>query len=279
MRRFRRRRNTGVKAGLTIVLVILAIAVVFSVKRYNFCFPRDVAWLRETPIAHRGLHDSSFDENSIGAFTRAIPHGYAIELDVRLTKDEVPVVLHDDKLDRLFGLDGSVSEMSLADLKGLKLPKSGEAVPTLAEVLAHVAGRVPILIEVKDFGIPGGLESKVLAVLEGYEGEYALQSFNPLVCRWFRRRDAGLVVGLLLDDLSLTRSRLVRNLKNNIFSAIARPGFIAYKFGTVTDETAEGYRANNVTVLGWGVTSDDLASGAYLKYVDNLIFDLASDRL
>ncbi|HHY11230.1 MAG TPA: hypothetical protein GX529_01235, partial [Firmicutes bacterium] len=108
----------------TVGIVLIAVVVVFSVKRFHYCIPQDVAWLKNTPVAHRGLHDSTRDENSLGAFANAISHGYAVELDVRLTKDGVPVVIHDSKLDRTFGIDKLVSKMLLADLKKLKLPKS-----------------------------------------------------------------------------------------------------------------------------------------------------------
>lgn len=262
----------------TLAVVLIAIIGVYSARRFNYCVPQDVAWLRDTPIAHRGLHDSTRDENSLGAFTNAVSRGYAIELDVRLTKDGVPVVIHDDKLSRLFGLDASISEMSLADLKKLKLPKSGEGIPTLSEAMTRVDGQVPVLIELKDFGLPGGFERKVLSVLEDYQGEYALQAFNPLVCRWLRRHDEKLVVGLLLDDIPLFRSRGLRNLKDNVFSAVSSPGFVAYNYSVVTDEIAQAYRANNVTLVGYGLLEDALIDNTYRQYVDNIIFEIAEEK-
>jgi glycerophosphoryl diester phosphodiesterase len=264
-------------AAYSILAVILVAVAYLSLSRPSFAVPKDITWLRNTPIAHRGLHTSEFDENSLGAFSNAIANGYGIELDVRLTKDDVVVVVHDDDLDRLFGVDNSVSKMTLAELKGLKLPKSGEEIPTFAEVLAHVNGQTPILIEVKDFRLPGKLETKVLGALKGYEGGFALQSFNPLVCRWLRKNDPGLVVGLLLDDFPLLKSRYGRNLKDNLFSAISRPNFVAYRYGALGDEAAQAYRAQSVTVLGWGVTQGMVVNKALQPRVDNVIFDLESD--
>lgn len=277
MARYDKRAKPVITVGWVTAFVLVVIAV-FSVKRFNYSVPQHAAWLRDTPIAHRGLHNSRFDENSLGAFTNAISGGYGIELDVRLTKDGVPVVIHDDNLDRLFGVDNSVSKIPLADLKELKLPKSGEAVPTFAEAMAHIGGQVPVLIEVKDFGLPGKLEAKVLDILEGYEGEYALQSFNPLVCRWLRKRDAKLTVGLLLDDVPFPKSRYLNNLKDNVFSAIGSPGFIAYNYSVVNDEVVKGYRASDVTVLGYGLHDDALAGKEYKSYVDNIIFELTLDK-
>jgi len=107
--------------------VLIAVLLVFSLRRFNYCIPQDVAWLRNTPIAHRGLHDSTRDENSLGAFANAISHGYAVELDVRLTKDGVPVVIHDSKLDRTFGIDDSVSRRS-GRPEETETAKSGEEI-------------------------------------------------------------------------------------------------------------------------------------------------------
>lgn len=259
----------------TVGIVLIAVIIVFSVKRFNYCVPQDVAWLKNTPVAHRGLHDSTRDENSLGAFANAISHGYAVELDVRLTKDGVPVVIHDSKLSRTFGIDDLVSKTLLTDLKKLKLPKSGEEIPTLSEAVAFIDGRVPILIDMKNFGRPGKFEMKVLSVLEGYQGEYALQAFNPFVCRWLRKHNEDLVVGLLLDDIPYLRFRGFRNFKDNLFSAIASPGFIGYNYNTVTDEVAQAYRANGVTVLGYGLLQEALNDSAYRQYVDNIIFDIS----
>jgi len=125
-------------------------------------------------------------------------------------------------------------------------------------------------------GLAGKLEEETLKVLAGYEGEYAYQSFGPLTCRWMRKRDNSTPVGLLLTDFPLMGNRLLRNLKDNLFSAICRPNFIAYDYSVITDEVTQGYRGNGVTVLGWTVHDDVLEDKSYLKYVDNVIFELKS---
>ncbi|MGI6667848.1 MAG: glycerophosphodiester phosphodiesterase family protein [Bacillota bacterium] len=256
-----------------LLLAMVLCTFVLSVKRFSFCSPKDVAWLRNTPIAHRGLHDEAIEENTLAAFAAAIAEGYAIELDVNLTKDGVPVVIHDNDLSRLMGLDTSVSDMLLDDLKKESLKRSGEKVPTLGEALALIAGQVPVLIEIKNFGWPGRLESEVLNALDGYSGEYALQSFNPLVCRWFAKRDAKQVVGLLLDDIPGVRFGWLRNFKDNVFSAIASPNFIGYNYSVLTEDMAKVYRAHNVTVLGYGLLERALSQDSRDLRVDNIIFD------
>ncbi|MFQ7076789.1 MAG: glycerophosphodiester phosphodiesterase family protein [Christensenellaceae bacterium] len=98
-----------------------------------------------TPIAHRGLHEKGVPENSRAAFTRAIEEGYAIETDVRRTKDGTLVVVHDDNLRRLTGEPGKVSQTSYHDLSAMRLAGTNERILTLEECLEHLDGRTPLL--------------------------------------------------------------------------------------------------------------------------------------
>ena len=69
------------------------------------------SWIVKTPIAHRGLHDQQTPENSLPAFKKAIEKGYAIEIDLQMTKDGVIVVFHDDFLDRMTNGKGNIKEL------------------------------------------------------------------------------------------------------------------------------------------------------------------------
>lgn len=263
-------------AGYVVIAAAILVLALFSLNRFSYCTPLDVPWLKDTPIAHRGLHDAQHDENSLGAFANAVSNDYAIELDVRLTRDGIPVVMHDNNLSRMTGVKDAISRMNLADLKKLRLP-SGEEIPTLSEALSQIGGKVPVLIEVKDFGIPGKLEEAALRVLDGYQGQYAFQSFSPLACRWLKAHAAGVPVGLLLADVPGLRWRCFTNLKDNLFSALCHPEFIAYNYADMNSEVAAAYRTHNITVIGWGVNKDVLDDRSYLRYVDNVIFELAGD--
>ena len=138
------------------------------------------------PIAHRALHDLSNGrpENSREAIGAAIDAGYGIEIDLQLSGDGEAMVFHDYDLARLTGAEGAVAGRSAVELAGLTLNGGATGIPTLREVLAQVAGRVPLLIELKDQdgalgdGV-GPLEAATAQVLEGYGGDVALMSFNP----------------------------------------------------------------------------------------------------
>ncbi len=138
------------------------------------------------PLAHRGLHDraAGIVENSRAAFAAAIAAGYGIEMDIQRSADGEAMVFHDDEMPRLTGLPGLVRDYTAAQLGATPLLDGGETVPTLAEVLELVAGRAPLLIEVKDqdgaLGPDvGPLETRVADLLAHYAGPVALMSFNP----------------------------------------------------------------------------------------------------
>ena len=138
------------------------------------------------PIAHRALHDRAAGrpENSAAAVRAAVAAGYGIEIDIQPSADGVPMVFHDYDLARLTGREGRIADLTAAELAALPLLGGEEGVPTLAQVLALVAGRVPLLIEVKDqdgaMGPKvGPLERAVAAALRGYDGPVAVMSFNP----------------------------------------------------------------------------------------------------
>lgn len=68
------------------------------------------SWLSKQYIAHRGLHNNNFPENSLPSFENAIKHGFAIELDVHLLSDGTVAVFHDDSLKRMTGINGLIKE-------------------------------------------------------------------------------------------------------------------------------------------------------------------------
>lgn len=138
------------------------------------------------PIAHRALHDRAQGriENSPAAIRAAVRAGYAIEIDLQLSSDDVPMVFHDEDLDRLTDETGPLNTRTAAELGRITLKDSTDTIPTLAEVLTLIAGQVPLLIEIKDQTLvmgptDGKLEAATAEALKGYRGDVALMSFNP----------------------------------------------------------------------------------------------------
>ncbi|WP_343314507.1 glycerophosphodiester phosphodiesterase [Brucella sp. BE17] len=164
-----------------------------------------IDWLKKRPIAHRGLHDGNKIcwENTLSAFDAAIAQDFAIECDVHLTKDRQVVVFHDHDLQRLTGREGRMSNLKLAEATTLSIGGTADKVPTLRQMLDLVAGRVPIVIELK--GIEGRDDGLVVAVanaLATYKGEVAIMSFDHHLIRRFTSDAPGIAGGLTAEGTS-----------------------------------------------------------------------------
>ncbi len=150
-------------------------------------------------FAHRGLHGPGIPENSLAAFRAAIDVGAGIECDVRLSGDGQVMVFHDHDLRRLCASALAVESTSAGVLAGQKLFDSGEHIPRLSDLLALVAEKVPILIELKcRGGNAARLSAAVASELADHTGSVGVMSFEPAVGRWFAchapRRQRGLVI-------------------------------------------------------------------------------------
>ena len=230
-------------------------------------------WLVETSIAHRGLHNDLLPENSIGAFENAIKNGYPIELDVHIISDGTIIVFHDDTLSRVTSKDGYVMNLTKDSLCEYKLLNTKYTIPTLDEVLAIVNGQVPLLIEIKNTGKVGELESKLLKTLKEYTGEYAIQSFNPLVLEWFKVNAPEIPRGQLASYFKDEKISFFKKfaLKRMIFNKkLSCPHFISYDARNLPNRHVRKYK--KLPLLAWTVRNQE----QYLKvvkYCDNVIFE------
>ncbi len=188
-------------------------------------------------IAHRGLHsrDKAVPENSLEAFRLAAEAGYAVELDVQLTKDGQVVVFHDDTLDRVCSVHARVDELTLSEIKKLRLCGTEYTVPLFTEVLNVIRGKSAIVCELKDGKRNRELCRKTYDIISEYKGDICIESFNPMIVAWFRFHAKELLRGQLAmpmreypETMSLP---LVFALSHSLFNCLARPQFIAYKIG------------------------------------------------
>ena len=162
----------------------------------------DLSEIRRYDYARRGFFDpiKNIPENSLAAFRAAIEHGYGITMDVRITRDGVPVIFHDPRLYRMTGAEGSVESSTLAELGELKLGKSEEMIPTLEEAFRLIDGQVPVLLELHvDEGNFEILCDRTCDELDVYEGVFGIQSFDPRVLRWFRQQRNEYIRGQMID--------------------------------------------------------------------------------
>ncbi len=223
--------------NLLLVIVIIAAAVFYfraispqtDKKRRRKCQA-----FAQWDYAHRGLWDLELQipENSLPAFSRAIREKAAIELDVRMTKDNQLVVIHDSSLKRLCGVEKTVETSTYADLASLSLSGTEYAIPLFGQVLRLVQGRVPLLIEIKTVSASDtDICSYLYKELEFYSGPYMVQSFNPFTLRWFSQHAPQVLTGQLgtgFPDLPERNPVLRAALWLLLFNLISRPDFISY---------------------------------------------------
>lgn len=157
-------------------------------------------WLTARPVAHRGLHGNGIAENSLSAVSAAVAANYAIEVDLQLSADGEVVVFHDDELDRLTAETGPVNRKTAAELSKIKLNGSSDTIPALADLLHTVAGRTPLVLELKSsWDDDTRIAEKVAAALLHYAGPVAAMSFDPKIVRALREFAPGLPRGIVAE--------------------------------------------------------------------------------
>lgn len=230
----------------------------------------NLSWLTARPIAHRGFHDLNKArwENTLSGFAAAADRGYAIECDVHLTADGVPVVIHDGDLKRLTGQDGFVWQRTSAEIATLRVGGTQDHPPTLGELLKLVDGRVPLVIEVK--GTPGRDEGLVAAVgrhLKNYEGKAAIMSFDHWLIRQFSQDAPGIPGGLTAYG---TRDHEIEAHFTMLAHDIA---FTSYAAGDLPNRFVSFVRKKlGMPVITWTVR-DQPAVDLTFKYADQMTFE------
>lgn len=184
----------------------------------------------ETKVfAHRGCSLEGAPENSLSAFKAAALLGYGIELDVRLSKDGIPVVFHDRTLSRMCGDKRKLSSLTAAEISTLKLLKTDEGIPLLKDVLSSLPD-TPILCELKTNSLHD-LSSclPVAKILETHPSAVAIQSFNPFVLRKFRKISPKILRGQLSGK---GKNPVALLLRLQLMNFLSRPNFASYNINS-----------------------------------------------
>lgn len=230
--------------------------------------------------AHRGLFDNetSRPENSLAAFAYAMQKGFGCELDVQFTKDKQLIVFHDADYKRACGVDKKVWELTYDEIETFRLFGTDQKIPLFQEVLDVVAGRQPLIVEIKAEGV--GMQwyaqqcAAVLAMLRTYDGAYCVESFHPLVVRWFYKNARDIMRGQLVNGAQRNKhlpkivSVFIAFLLTNI---VNRPHFIAYNEKDRNIALRLAQKLGAMTVV-WTVRSQERYD--QLKNIeDAIIFD------
>jgi glycerophosphoryl diester phosphodiesterase len=221
---------------LTVALIVLGVLILFFALYLFAVRPRrarkSARYFATFNYAHRGLHDARLPENSTGAFEAACRAGYGIELDVRLSRDGVAMVFHDDTLKRMCGIDRRVDELTAEELSRIPLAGSSYTIPTFADVLALVRGRVPLLVEIKGLFDAARVCEVAAPLLDDYRGPYCIESFSPFAVRWFCRHRPLVVRGQLTEHYFANRGKkktpAMLAMQLLLTNFLTKPDFIAF---------------------------------------------------
>lgn len=228
--------------------------------------PLPAAFLK-APISHRGYHDlrAGRVENSLSAFRAACEAGYGIELDIQLSRDGVAVVFHDETLDRVTAEKGPVNQRTAAELGRIRLADTEDTIPTLAQVLELVAGRVALLIELKDQSLTlsetdGALERATARVLQGYHGPVAVMSFNPHTVVNMGRYAPGIARGIVTcsygpEDIAAIGQATCDRLREIPDYAATGSSFISHEAADLARPRVAELKAQGATILCWTIRS------------------------
>ena len=236
--------------------------------------------LMTRPFAHRGYfcEEKHIPQNTLAAFSRAVQEGYGIELDVHLTADHRLAVIHDDYLMGLCGHDGVVEDMTLDELKKLRVQGSDQSIPTLREVLDTVGGKVPLLIEIKGLNVLP-LVPLVMQELQGYTGLYCIESFNPFHLRWLKKHRPDILRGQLACKNGWQHAETLRLrfrgfvAEKLLFNFISRPDFIAYSYRDVQTMAIRINQRFGAVLAGWTIRDENGLAESKAKGVQCFIFE------
>lgn len=236
------------------------------------------------PIAHRAYHDlaKGRPENSMAAIIAAIDAGYGIEIDIQMSCDGIAMVFHDDNLDRLTDETGPVLDRTARELTGIQLKNSAETIPTLKMVLDTVAGRTPLLIEIKDQdgklgSNVGPLETAVISDLASYTGAVALMSFNPHSVAELARLAPHIPRGITTcayraKDWSGVPQDTLDRLKPLPDVKPTQSCFISHEASDLDNPMVAALKEDGLSILCWTIRSQDQETRAR-AVADNVTFE------
>lgn len=250
-----------------LVILILFCLLLFLVKPGE----RRIESFETEYFAHRGYHDSCVPENSKEAFKAAKDHGYGVELDVQLTKDNRLVVFHDADLERMCGVKKKIGDLTYEELSLYKFKDSNETIPLFEEVLALLEDR-PVICEIKTH--KGVMDCSacqpVCDAIQNYKGKVYVESFSPFVIRWFKKNRPDIIRGQLSMDFIKNREGLTFveaiMMKNLLIHCLSRPDFIAYSH---RDQSAGFWLAKtffNPLCVAWTVRSKEEVEASKANY-------------
>ena len=211
-------------------------------------------------IGHRGARAYE-PENTLRSFRKAIELGVdAIELDVRKTKDNELVVIHDEDLSKTTNGNGSVGELTLKEIRQFVTEKD-DKIPTLSEAFQFLDKKVKILVELKETGI----EKKVIDLVHetDLKENIIVISFHESVLKKIRELDTKIATGLIY----------VRH-KNPVQAALdLGTQYLLPLYHFTHSANVKKAHDNNLKIIVWTINKADEVADFKKKGVDGIASD------
>ena len=219
---------------ISVSIILLFLALLYIGSLGGRTGHRGLKDLQGWSYAHRGLHGKGIPENSMAAFRAALDHGFGIEFDLHLLKDGNLAIMHDSLLKRTTGAGGRIEDLTTEDLTAYHLEGTEETIPTFRQVLELFAGKAPLIIELKSDNNAEALVDAAVKAMEGYEGPYCMESFDPRCVHILKKKYPHIIRGQLTEDYFRSNSKLPVPLKwalkYQALNFLTLPDFVAYKY-------------------------------------------------
>ncbi|PAV31310.1 glycerophosphodiester phosphodiesterase [Virgibacillus profundi] len=212
-------------------------------------------------IGHRG-YPAKYPENTMSSFQAAIELGYThMELDVHLSKDGIPVVMHDHRIDRMTDGTGEIQDYTLSELRQFTI-NHNEKIPTLEEVLLLAKDRIIVSIELKDPKLYKGIEEKVYEAIQRTDmiDQVYIISFDHKSLAKMRMISHDLQLGPLVNKLKRSHFRLMNKLDAK---------YISVKYAVLDEKYIKKCEEHGIQVVVW--TVNKIEQMQYLKKFPSIL--------
>lgn len=250
----------GILASIVIIITAGYLLLIRPTRRRKPGIKNLLGW----DYAHRGLHNSKnkIYENTMEAFKLAVQNGYGMELDIQFTKDKQLVVFHDYTLLRMCGVDHRVDELTYEEISKIPIKDGSSRIPLFKDVLDMVAGRTPIIVEIKSEKRSSEICIRANEILDSYQGPFCIESFNAFIVYWYALNRPEMIYGQLSMNFMKTKRRENKwqrfLLTHLLLNFLQKPDFIAYSFQDRDNISLRiCKRLYKVVCVAWTITSQE----------------------
>ena len=235
-------------------------------------------WIKHKNIAHRGYHNSKNDvpENSLKSISLAMDKNYAVEFDVRISKDNTLYVIHDKNLKRLCGVDKKFESLHDKEIESLRLLGTNEIVPSRAQVLTLVDCRQPLMIEIKPTTRYKKLMEQLIIQLSNYKGRFVLQSYSPIIISWLKKNHPHIIRGIITEGYGHSYQPIYpiwRLSQIKIWHKLASPDFYNFNIKDLPNKRMSAYYNSGIPILSFTARSQKDLDFVKTNYT-NAVFEL-----